>query len=809
MAKFSKIFLAGTILILLIIGSLILTKNNPLRIINRLLATTKEAFLNLFTFNQSEIVNLPVVEKEDSKKEENTEKAENFQKELDISPESDLDEIVEKLDEISEKIDVISQEVEKLIGKEREKETEKEAVEEEKTEKQEDKLKDLEEEIAEETKAPEKDIIICEKSGQSPVRDLVIFNEISWMGTSEDWRSEWFELKNTSGNDISLKNWQILDKNQEIKIVFEEKDNILLSQFFLLERTNDDAVPNISADKIYSGNLNDEDEILYLLDENCQLQDEILADLNWPAGDKNERKSMERDSDLTWYTYSGGGNYGIFGSPKAENGPKIVYISSGGGAPPPEEEVPAVPLLKILITEIFFDAEGSDEDQEFIELFNPNDSEVVISGHSIQYLSSSADSIDKVEKKNFEEGNKIESKSYFLLGLNGREGDLKWSQSLGNKGGTVILVNNKEKITGADDQNIVDRAGYGTGVGLILAETSAINLENFEAGKSLARKWLEETKEYQDSDNNQEDFEIQEPSPKDKNLTIVVPEFIDDIPPQISFDNLFSLQIETSFSLSWIGQDLALENVTPSGIDGFDLKYDIISTGSTVTPSDIDGIAIQYQDINNSWQDWVIGQILEFKENQNYANLLAEEGRTYYFQIKAKDKAGNESDWFEAKVEVNTLPVVINEIAWMGNEVSFNDEWLELFNNTDQDIDLTGWILKAADGTPEISLKGVIPAKSFYLLERTNDDTVPEITADQIYTGALGNSGEDFQIFNNSGKLIDSVILCEGKWCFGNNDTKQTMERKNPLLPGNNLENWADSQNPGGTPKSQNSNYLK
>ena len=501
-----------------------------------------------------------------------------------------------------------------------------------------------------------------------------------------------WSLKISQDSDISLNGWQILDKNEEIKIIFEEKDKISVSQLFLLERTNDDSVPNVSADKIYSGNLDDEDEILYIFDENCQLQDEIIANPNWPAGDKNERKSMERDVDFGWYTYSGGSNYGIFGTPKAENSPKFVYISSGGGTPPPEEEISAAPPLKILISEIFFDAEGSDEEQEFIELFNPNDSEIDLSSHSIQYLSPNADSIDKIEKKNFEEGNKIEAKSYFLIGLNGREGDLKWSQSLGNNGGTIILVNNKEKITAIDDLNIVDRVGYGTGDGLILAETSAISLENFESGKSLARKWLEETEEYQDLDNNQEDFEIQEPSPKDKNLTIIVPELIDDLPPQISFDNLSSIQIENSFSLSWIGQDLALENVTPSGIDGFYLQY-------YSTPSDIDGIVIQYQDVNNTWQEWGVGQILDFEENQNYVNLLAEEGRTYSFQIKAKDKAGNESGWVEAVIEVNTLPVVINEIAWMGTEIEgvesknwWRYEWLELYNNTNQDIDLEGWI---------------------------------------------------------------------------------------------------------------------
>jgi len=142
----------------------------------------------------------------------------------------------------------------------------------------------------------------------------------------------------------------------------------------------------------------------------------------------------------------------------------------------------------------------------------------------------------------------------------------------------------------------------------------------------------------------------------------------------------------------------------------------------------------------------------------------------------------------------NSLDVFINEIAWMGTEISYNDEWIELYNNTDSEINLEGWTLKTDDGTPEISLLETIPAKGFYLLERTDDDTIPGISADQIYVGALKNSGENLGLYDNLNNLIDSV----NGWTAGNNSTKQTMER--------NGNSWQTSQSPGGTPKAQNSN---
>ena len=148
--------------------------------------------------------------------------------------------------------------------------------------------------------------------------------------------------------------------------------------------------------------------------------------------------------------------------------------------------------------------------------------------------------------------------------------------------------------------------------------------------------------------------------------------------------------------------------------------------------------------------------------------------------------------------------VVINEIAWTGTTNSANDEWIELYNNTGNSINLDGWQLVAQDGTPKIKLSGVIPANGFYLLERTDDNTVPAISADKIYTGALGNNGENLELYDASGNLIDSANCASG-WFAGDNKTKQTMERKNFQLVGSDPNNWQTSQNPGGTPKGKNS----
>ena len=132
--------------------------------------------------------------------------------------------------------------------------------------------------------------------------------------------------------------------------------------------------------------------------------------------------------------------------------------------------------------------------------------------------------------------------------------------------------------------------------------------------------------------------------------------------------------------------------------------------------------------------------------------------------------------------QVAPRAVIISEIAWAGTGASPNDEWIELYNTTDSPIDLAGWHLKAADGTPNIALSGSIQPHSFFLLERTDDSTVSDIAADLIYTGALANSGESLYLTDAAGNTVDTANADGGAWPAGDAASRATMERIG-LLP--------------------------
>lgn len=170
--------------------------------------------------------------------------------------------------------------------------------------------------------------------------------------------------------------------------------------------------------------------------------------------------------------------------------------------------------------------------------------------------------------------------------------------------------------------------------------------------------------------------------------------------------------------------------------------------------------------------------------------------------------------------------VVINEIAWMGTGASANDEWIELHNTTDQEIDLTNWLLEAFDATPTIALFGAIAPHGYFLLERTDNDTVSDIVADQIYgndgsSWALKNTGEILYLKDPSGRVIDTANSDGGSWPAGANPSgnpagRATMERISYLASDSDA-NWATNngvirngfdaanQSINGTPKARNS----
>lgn len=150
------------------------------------------------------------------------------------------------------------------------------------------------------------------------------------------------------------------------------------------------------------------------------------------------------------------------------------------------------------------------------------------------------------------------------------------------------------------------------------------------------------------------------------------------------------------------------------------------------------------------------------------------------------------------RAQAGAPAVYIAEIAWMGRPGATDDEWLLLAGTATEDLDLSGWRLRAEDGTPDIALQGILPAGGHLLLERTDDSSAPPL-ADLVYSGALGNGGEDLRLRDAAGSEVDRAGRA-GQWFSGETGLGRTMLRRQPEVPGDQPGAWGMGP-PGGTPR--------
>jgi len=120
--------------------------------------------------------------------------------------------------------------------------------------------------------------------------------------------------------------------------------------------------------------------------------------------------------------------------------------------------------------------------------------------------------------------------------------------------------------------------------------------------------------------------------------------------------------------------------------------------------------------------------------------------------------------------------LVISEIAWAGTAASSTDEWIELQNLGDVAVDLVGWHLAFGDTLIPLGEAGedtveartaTLGAGAFLILERTDDESISDITADILYKGLLSNSGILIELRNAEGTVVDSVEPLETGWTAG------------------------------------------
>jgi hypothetical protein len=153
--------------------------------------------------------------------------------------------------------------------------------------------------------------------------------------------------------------------------------------------------------------------------------------------------------------------------------------------------------------------------------------------------------------------------------------------------------------------------------------------------------------------------------------------------------------------------------------------------------------------------------------------------------------------------------IVINEIAWMGTSENTLDEWIELYNYGDNDINLDGWnlIISEKNSKKENPLSGNLKKGGFWVLKRKDNKNKKTtiLKWDATFDGILwGGEHETSLVLKYRSNEVDRVDKVD-KWYAGTEseaqqgntqDNTRTMERKNPCCGGNDKDNWCDATAP-------------
>jgi hypothetical protein len=251
----------------------------------------------------------------------------------------------------------------------------------------------------------------------------IIINELLPSPLGADEQEEWIELFNKNSFEVDLSGWRLQDKIGTItNYIIPEGIKISPQGFLLFQRPTTKIV------------LNNEGESVSLLQPNGVLVETVGYE-KAPVGQSFARQDME----WFWTTTITPGKVNII--TKIESEAKKEMAEKTGEKPGETEgSSTAIYPSGIFINEILPSPTGPDEQEEWIELFNSNNSEVNISGWQI------SDTIGKVKNYILPEGVKIAAQGFLVL----------------KRPETKIILNNDAdglKLVNPDS-NIIDQVSY-------------------------------------------------------------------------------------------------------------------------------------------------------------------------------------------------------------------------------------------------------------------------------------------------------------------------------------------------------------
>src|SRR5881628_1815166 len=155
--------------------------------------------------------------------------------------------------------------------------------------------------------------------------------------------------------------------------------------------------------------------------------------------------------------------------------------------------------------------------------------------------------------------------------------------------------------------------------------------------------------------------------------------------------------------------------------------------------------------------------------------------------------------------------LVFNEIMYhpATNEPAL--EWVELKNQMAVDVDISGWSIA---GAIQYSFPSntIVRGGAFLVVAISPGALLAATGLTNVagpFTGRLSNNGERLQLVNNSGRVVDEVNYgVDGDWPVAPDGSGVSLAKLDPETASGPAENWASSEQVGGTPGAENFPFL-
>lgn len=240
-------------------------------------------------------------------------------------------------------------------------------------------------------------------------------------------------------------------------------------------------------------------------------------------------------------------------------------------------------------------------------------------------------------------------------------------------------------------------------------------------------------------------------------------------------------------SVQKVAVDIAVEESTPLILSAPVLECnDSIVVGECIVANN--SITILHSGADTGWYEIKYGDVISTTTSSR--TVLEVASSTQDISVRVCGGSGDCSDSASLRVVFTESPLVISEVAWMGTQASDDDQWIELKNLTNYEIDLSKFSLVFNASNSTTSLSGRVGPGGYVVIEHKHPETINEFVESPIPSISAGLWLQFASLLNQEGDQVKLIVgsttvdqtppldSCGG-WCAGS--AAGSMERVNFL----------------------------